>query len=214
MAERRTTGNKISPWRFTLFFAVLAIGWTAGILVTSWSTGLLAGFDIAALVFMASCANTLAYDSKRLRAVAAQNDANQIVLLVLSFLISVVILAAVVAELANREALTAWIKALIAVSLILVWSFGNAVYTLQYCHLFYTADDGGKDAAGLKFPGTAEPRMSDFAYFSYTLGVAVQTSDVQVTSPHIRNVVTVHCVAGFFFNLGVLALTINVLGSG
>ena len=75
-------------------------------------------------------------------------------------------------------------------------------------------DDGGKDAAGLKFPGTAEPRMSDFAYFSYTLGVAVQTSDVQVTSPHIRNVVTVHCVAGFFFNLGVLALTINVLGSG
>jgi hypothetical protein len=27
-------------------------------------------------------------------------------------------------------------------------------------------------------------------------------------------VVTAHCVAGFFFNLGVLALTINVLGAG
>jgi uncharacterized membrane protein len=26
-------------------------------------------------------------------------------------------------------------------------------------------------------------------------------------------VVTAHCVAGFFFNLGVMALTINVLGS-
>jgi hypothetical protein len=26
-------------------------------------------------------------------------------------------------------------------------------------------------------------------------------------------VVTAHCVAGFFFNLGVLALTINILGS-
>ena len=37
--------------------------------------------------------------------------------------------------------------------------------------------------------------------------------DVAVTSPHIRKVVTMHCVAGFFFNRGVLALTINILGS-
>ena len=36
----------------------------------------------------------------------------------------------------------------------------------------------------------------------------------QITSPHIRRIVTVHCIAGFFFNLGVLALTINVLASG
>ena len=55
--------------------------------------------------------------------------------------------------------------------------------------------------------------MSDFVYFAFTLGVAVQTADVEVTSRHIRKVVTAHCVAGFFFNLGVLALTINVLGS-
>ena len=55
--------------------------------------------------------------------------------------------------------------------------------------------------------------MSDFAYFAFTLGVAVQTSDVQITSPHLRRLVTVHCVIGFFFNLGVLALTINVLGA-
>jgi hypothetical protein len=38
-------------------------------------------------------------------------------------------------------------------------------------------------------------------------------SDVAITSPHIRKVVTVHCAVGFFFNLGVLALTVNVLGS-
>jgi uncharacterized membrane protein len=41
----------------------------------------------------------------------------------------------------------------------------------------------------------------------------VQTSDVQVTSRRMRKIVTVHSVIGFFFNLGVLALTINVLGS-
>ena len=50
--------------------------------------------------------------------------------------------------------------------------------------------------------------------FAFTIGVAVQTSDVQVTSRHLRNVVIVHAVVGFFFNLGVLALAINVLGAG
>ena len=54
--------------------------------------------------------------------------------------------------------------------------------------------------------------MADFVYFAFTLGVALQTSDVVITSPGIRRVVTVHCVAAFFFNLGVLALAINVLG--
>ena len=39
-----------------------------------------------------------------------------------------------------------------AASLLLVWMFANAVYTLHYAHLFYTSDDGGKDNAGLAFP--------------------------------------------------------------
>jgi hypothetical protein len=104
-------------------------------------------------------------------------------------------------------------KALIFGSLVLAWTFGNTVYTLHYAHLYYRRGDEGKDSAGLLFPGPAEPLMSDFAYFAFTLGVAVQTSDVQVTSREIRKVVTAHCVIGFFFNLGALALAINVLGS-
>lgn len=206
-------GKRIAPWRFVLFFAVLAAGWAAGINLLGWSKGLLAGFDVAAVTFLASLAHTFRYDVKMMRQVAEQNDANRVVLLGLSFLLTVVILAAIVAELGSKQSLEATDKVLVAVSLMLVWMFGNAVYTLHYCHLFYTRDDGGKDQAGLDFPGTKAPLMSDFVYFAYTLGVAVQTSDVQVTSPHIRKVVTAHCVAGFFFNLGVLALTINVLGS-
>jgi uncharacterized membrane protein len=134
-------------------------------------------------------------------------------LLVVSFLLSVVILSAVVAELGQASQLTVVDKALVAASLVIVWVFGNAVYTLHYAHLFYSADDGGKDCAGLEFPGTKEPLMADFVYFAFTLGVAVQTSDVVIKSAHIRKVVTAHCVAGFFFNLGVLALTINVLAA-
>ena len=212
MTSTKAIGKRIAPWRFLLFFAVLLAGWVVAIRTLDWSQGLLAGFDAAALIFLTSCLSTFRYDAQKMRAVAAQNDANRAILLVISFLLSVVILAAIIAELGQAR-LEAWDKALVAASLILVWLFANAVYTLHYTHLFYTADDGGKDSAGLLFPKTKEPLMSDFVYFAYTLGVAVQTADVQVTSTHIRKVVTAHCVAGFFFNLGVLAMTINVLGS-
>lgn len=204
-------GKKIAPWRFLLFFAVLAAGWAAGIPAAGWSKGLLAGFDIAALVFLVSCVSLFRYDADRMRAAAASNDANGLVLLAISFLLSVVVLAAIVAEVGQR--LTLWDKALVAVSMVLVWTFGNAVYTLHYCHLFYTADDGGKDSAGLDFPETREPLLSDFVYFAYVIGAAIQTADVAISSPHIRKVATAHTVISFFFNLGVLALTINVLGS-
>jgi uncharacterized membrane protein len=53
----------------------------------------------------------------------------------------------------------------------------------------------------------------DFVYFAFTLGMTFQTSDVTITSERIRRIVTIHCLAAFFFNIGVLAFTINVLGS-
>lgn len=40
-----------------------------------------------------------------------------------------------------------------------------------------------------------------------------QTSDVTISDGRIRRVVTLHCLAAFIFNLGVIAFTINVLGS-
>ena len=213
MATMKSIANRIAPWRFLLFFAVLGVGWAMAIPPMGWSQGLLAGFDVAAIVFIASHSATFRYSAKRLREAAERTDANRVVLLVISFLLSAVIMAAMVGELSAAQKLGLVDKLLLAVSLVLVWTFANAVYALHYAHLFYTSDDGGKDSAGLKFPGTTEPVMSDFVYFAYTLGVAVQTADVDITSPHIRKVVTAHCVAGFFFNLGVLALTINVLAS-
>ena len=213
MTGIKSIANRIAPWRFLLFFAVLGVGWAIAMPRLGWSQGLLAGFDVAAVVFIASYAKTFRYDAKMLREAAARNDANRAVLLVVSFLLSVVIMAAMVGELSAADKLGMIDKLLLAVSLMLVWIFANAVYTLHYAHLFYTSDDGGKDCAGLMFPGTKEPLMSDFVYFAYTLGVAVQTADVDISSPNIRKVVTAHCVAGFFFNLGVLAMTINVLAS-
>ena len=68
--------------------------------------------------------------------------------------------------------------------------------------------------SGFHFPGTDSPVYSDFVYFAFTCGMAFATSDVQISNQHIRKIVTMHCLAAFVFNIGVLAFTINVLGSG
>lgn len=213
MSLRARLGKSIAPWRFVLFFVVAVAGWALAIPRLGLSRGVLVGFDIGAIAFLTSFVTLFNDEPGKMRRIARENDANRLILLIVSFLLTIVILAAVIGELSREGQLSPWGKGLVAASLVLVWLFGNAVYTLHYCHLFYSTDDGSSDSGGLDFPGTKEPMMGDFLYFAFTLGVAVQTSDVQVTSPHIRKVVTAHCVAGFFFNLGVLALTINVLGS-
>ncbi len=213
MPSVKTIGNRLAPARFLLFLGLLAAGCPAGVGWLGIQQGLLGGFDFAALVFLVSCIPLFGLRTADLRRVAVENDTNRAMLLAISILLTLVILTAIAVQLNNPGGLTVADKVLIVVTLVLVWTFGNTVYTLHYAHLFYSSDDGGKDMAGLKFPGTSAPDMADFAYFAFTLGVAVQTSDVAITSPHIRRIATIHCIAGFFFNLGVLALSINVIGS-
>jgi uncharacterized membrane protein len=63
------------------------------------------------------------------------------------------------------------------------------------------------------FPGKEDPDYWDFLYYSLVVAMTAQVSDVQVTSKAIRRLTTVHGVASFFFNVAVLALTVNIVSS-
>ncbi len=213
MPAAKTIGNRIAPPRFLLFIGLLIVGWGAAVTMLGWQRGVMVGFDVAALGFLAASINLFNDRPKKMREDAKAHDANRVVLLGISFVISLVILVAVGSQLSRGGGFSGFEIALIVGTLVLVWVFGNAIYALHYAHLYYSADDGGADSTGLDFPGKRAPDYADFCHFAFTLGVALQTADVGITSPHIRRVVTVHCVAAFFFNLGVLALTVNVLGA-
>jgi len=88
------------------------------------------------------------------------------------------------------------------------------IYALHYAHLYYLPAEDNEDSAGIEFPNCDDPDYWDFVYFSFTLGMTFQTSDVDITSRRVRRVVTGHCLAAFVFNLGVLAFTINSIGGG
>jgi uncharacterized membrane protein len=94
-------------------------------------------------------------------------------------------------------------------AVVTAWCLTHTAYTLRYAHLYYRDDDGGE--GGLTFPGAQPPDYWDFAYFSYTVGMCFQVSDVMVTSKHIRRAVLVHSVLSFAYNTAILALAMNLV---
>jgi len=196
-----------------MFLMLFAVGTMSGLYYWEWELALMAGFDLGAAIFLASSLPLFFNRTDEMRDLAARSDANRIVMLLISGLAVVVILVAVAVQLSTDHMLTGIEKSEIAATLVLVWSFANAIWTLHYAHIYYTPGDDDLDCAGLLFPGTVKPDMADFAYFAFTIGVAAQTADVSITSRHMRRVALIHSIAGFFFNLFVLALSINVLGA-
>lgn len=212
MAKPETIGNKIAPPRFLAFVALLMIGVPAGHqLLGNWALGAMAGFDVAAIVFLGSCVSLLGTREARvIREHAQANDANRIGLLVVTGIVMAVLLIAIAAEAVGKNP-QPFTKTFIIVTLALAWLFANTIYALHYAHLVYMHPDVG--CVGLEFPRTTHPVYWDFVYFAFTCGMAFATSDVTVTELHMRKIVTIHCFAAFAFNIGVIAFTINVLGS-
>jgi uncharacterized membrane protein len=213
MTKPRNIGNRIMPSRFLAFLAALVVAVPVCIsLLHNLPLGVMAGFDIAAVLLLLTCISLLSTrETRDIRRHAMENDANRHLLLALTGIIVLVLFVAIAAESVahNPQPLT---KILIIATLALAWLVSNLIYALHYAHLAYTKPDAG--CSGLAFPGTSEPLYWDFIYFAFTCGMAFATSDVVIKDQHIRKVVTIHCLAAFAFNIGVLAFTINVLGSG
>jgi uncharacterized membrane protein len=209
---KRTLGNKFLAFIAVLIVAGLVAGWivrelTDDTLRDAAIKGFMIGFDLAASLFLLASAHLVRVsDPAVMREHAAINDANRSTLLLITVAISAVVLAAVAMETLVGGGPGMKTKMLIVATLFIAWLFANTIYALHYAHLFYLGD------GGIDFPGGRPPGYADFVYFAFTLGMTFQTSDVEVSDNGIRNVVTLHCLAAFVFNLGILAFTINVLG--
>ena len=103
------------------------------------------------------------------------------------------------------------------VAVICSWTLVHTVFGLRYAHTYYGDPDGPTGpkphAGGLQFPGDHEPDYLDFAYFSFTIGMTFQVSDVVITSRDFRTRVLLHGMLSFGFNTVILALTINTVSA-
>lgn len=88
------------------------------------------------------------------------------------------------------------------------WLLIGVIFSVHYARLFYTWN--GKDPALRFAEGLLTPNYWDFLYFSFTIGVAVQTSDVGVATRGLRKIVLAQSLIGFLFNTAILGFSINI----
>ncbi|EEW25919.1 DUF1345 domain-containing protein [Rhodobacter ferrooxidans] len=199
--------------RFLVFLAVLALVGGAAAWGLGAVSGIVIGFDAAAAVFLATCLPLWLDDHPdRMRARAARDDGGRGLLLLVSVSALVVVVLALAQLIGGRQAQDMGSFALLVGTLLSAWLFVNLVFAFHYAHVFYD-QAGGKDVGGLGFPGAEPPIFADFCYFSFVIGMTSQVSDVPVLARSLRRVVMVQGIIAFLFNLGVLALTVNVLAA-
>ena len=95
--------------------------------------------------------------------------------------------------------------ALASSSILLSWLFVAVIFAQQYAHSYFMKP------GLLVFPGTDHPDYWDFTYFAVVLSMCCQTSDVAVSSSSMRRLVMLHSVVSFFFNVIIIAITVNVV---
>ncbi len=124
---------------------------------------------------------------------------------------SVFSLAAVVSALhrAVQETLSNEIALTVAalVSVVASWLMVNTVFMLRYAHLYY----GGDVVGGVAFAGGVRPDYRDFAYLSFTVGMAFQVSDTPTIDRAFRATVLRHALLAYVFSIATIAFTINVV---
>lgn len=205
-----------SHWR-------LAAGLAAGIIV--WSTAkylgaprashLLLGWDAAASVYLlASWTLFLRAKEAEVRSRAAREDEGvPVLLLIVLAAIGASLWAVVDALIAAKSApggTRALVTACAGATLVLSWLVLQSAFVLHYAHRHF---GDGKSKPGIEFPGEPPSGYMDFAYLAFSVGATFQVSDNSILTSKIRNLVTAHAAAAYFYNTAILALGINIIAS-
>jgi len=181
------------------------------------STALILAWDALSFTFLTSMLLTwLQHDVVDIRRQSALDDEGRGVISTLVVLAAAASVWAVAAELSLAKEAHSFMKAvhilLAFVTVVASWLVVQLVFALHYAHEYYDvdADDAGRDAAGIEFPGDPAPDYWDFFYFSVVIGVACATADANIRSKALRRLATAHCMVAFIFNTLIVALTINL----
>jgi uncharacterized membrane protein len=101
-------------------------------------------------------------------------------------------------------------------AVILSWALSHIFFGLHYMRLYY--DDHIVDGKtvyeqGLECPERTAPDFWDFMYYSFTIAMRYQTSDVSITSVRIRRVTLLHAIFSFLFVSAIIGFVVNVISN-
>ncbi|HEY8721685.1 DUF1345 domain-containing protein [Pengzhenrongella sp.] len=205
------------PWRGTSGRTRLAvaalIGVGAGSAVTAssgWRLGLLAGWIVAASVFViwlwrsiwSMDAPTTASHAVAEYPGRSAADTTVVVAAVASLAAIALLLLGGSSGPGGKD-----VQAAVTVlSVALSWAAVHSIFTTRYARLYYAGADGGID-----FNETDPPRYSDFAYLAFTIGMTFQVSDTDLQTKSIRATALRHALLSYLFGSIIIATTINLV---
>lgn len=195
-----------------LLFVILAVALSVGGVGPARSV--LLAFSISAVVFLAAIVRLFSgVNTAAIRKRAREEDQGRWHVLWSGVAVSMIALVALAVELHADKGSGNGLMGIVlaAVSLMLSWLFLNTIFALHYAHEYYGDNDRRQQRGGLKFPQDDNPDYWDFVYFSFVLGMTFQVSDVEVTNRGMRRIALVHGVVAFFFNVVIVALSVNVV---
>ena len=178
------------------------IGWN----ITVWSYLCLMGW----LMMRAS--------HDRVRVIAEQEDKGSVAILAIMSVAAIMSLAAIVLELSSTPKDLTFSGRLVHYAYTGFHCDGfmvpgrHAVY-LSLCTRFLPVACLKNGHSVFRMGMNRHPDYWDFLYFSFTIAVAAQTSDVSVMTRSMRKTVLAQSILSFLFNVTILGLTINIAAS-
>jgi len=182
---------------------------------------LLIPYDVGVAVYLALCCALMgrasAEDAAR---ISRRGEPNNRLVLIVANGLAIAALIGVAAMLNRPPDRPRWevnlhmMASMLAV--ILSWFLAHIYFGLHYMRLYY--DDHIVDGKltyhmGLEFPQRTTADFWDFMYYSFTIAMCYQTSDVTVTSMRIRRVTLVHAIFSFLFVTAIIGFVVNVISN-
>ncbi len=101
-------------------------------------------------------------------------------------------------------------------AIILAWLLAHIRFGLHYMRMYYNdtiPDDASHYDQGMTYPERKTPDYWDFMYYSFTIAMCYQTSDVPITTAAVRRVTLLHAIFSFFFVAAIMGLVVNILSN-
>lgn len=185
----------------------------------SWDLRALIAFDLAAMTYLVLFVRLMSVATPEQSADLSRSvEPSGSRVLVSTVVLSVVAIGAITAMVGNMNGQDLVVKVAMIVAsvlaLFLSWILVQIFFGLEYMRMYYDRWDATTKSViepDLEFPTRPLPDFWDFMYYSFTIAMCYQTSDVTINVAATRRLTLLHAIYSFFFVVLIISIVVNAL---
>lgn len=178
-------------------------------------------WDVGTICYLTLAWNVIASATPgRIRRWAQRHDSSSWVLFALAIgasFASLIAVCFILATAKNQPPIMMVLHVVLSVlSVVCSWFLVHTLFALRYAHCYYGDIDPSPrylKAGGFNFPEEENPDYWEFAYYSFTVGMTFQVSDVSITAHDLRRLTMLHALLSFAFYTVILGLSMSLISN-